>query len=468
MLFPTIEFYLFFLVVFGATWSLNSFNSAKKWMLLGASYFFYAQWDRHFVFLLLASSLWNFSGAQLIQRWRGMTAQRVVLVSAVTGNLLLLGYFKYYDFIAAQLFNLFALVGLKIELGTTGLALPVAISFLTFHGISYIVDVHRQQVKASRSICDVMLYMAFFPHLVAGPIVRAADFLQQLSRPSQPSQVDVAGSTLLILGGLFKKIIIAGHLTAGLVDPVFADPASYSSLDLVMAAVAYAIVIYCDFSGYTDIAIGIANLLGYQFPTNFNQPYRALSLQDFWRRWHITLSSWLRDYVYIPLGGSRFGTFNTYRNLILTMLLGGLWHGAGAQFVIWGALHGVGLAVERACQLKHDGLPFAQKILRWALTFAFVTLAWIFFRSPSLEAAKDFIALIFVNDTEASTLKPLVGGLMALGMALQFAPPDLRAQLARAFSPLPVAAQAIIVALSLWLMGICAPPGVPPFIYFQF
>jgi alginate O-acetyltransferase complex protein AlgI len=468
MLFPTIEFFLFFLVVFAASWALNSYNASKKWLLLAASYFFYAQWDKIFVFLLLASALWNFGAALLIERARDSRLLKPVLISAVGGNLLLLGYFKYYDFLTAQIVNLFALAGLPIHLGQTGVALPVAISFLTFHGISYIVDVHRQQVTASRSIRDVMLYMAFFPHLVAGPIVRAADFLQQLATAPKASNIRIGDSTILILSGLFKKVIVAGHLTAFLVDPVFADPNSYSSLDLVLAAIAYAVVIYCDFSGYTDIAIGIANLLGYHFPMNFNQPYRALSLQDFWRRWHITLSSWLRDYLYVPLGGNRHGSYKTYRNLMLTMLLGGLWHGAGAQFVVWGALHGAGLAVERALRLKHDGLGMVQTVYRWAITFTFVVVAWIFFRSPSLEAALDYLRLLFASDIETSILKPFILALVALGMAMHFTPCHWRDKVATAFERLHLAIQVMIIAGAIWLMALLAPPGIPPFIYFQF
>ena len=468
MLFPTIEFYLFFLVVFAASWALNNYNASKKWLLLAASYFFYAQWDRLFVFLLLASALWNFGAALLLERWRNAALHQPVLITAVMGNLLLLGYFKYYDFLTAQLVNLFALAGVSINLGQTGVALPVAISFLTFHGISYIVDVHRQQVAASRSVRDVMLYMAFFPHLVAGPIVRAADFLQQLAQPPKTSDIRIGESTVLILSGLFKKVIVAGHLTAFLVDPVFSDPNSYSSFDLVMAAIAYAVVIYCDFSGYTDIAIGIANLLGYHFPMNFNQPYRALSLQDFWHRWHITLSSWLRDYLYIPLGGNRYGTFKTYRNLMLTMLLGGLWHGAGAQFMVWGALHGAGLAIERALRLKHDGLTMVQTLYRWAITFSFVVVAWIFFRSPSLEAATDYLRLLFVSDIDTSIVKPFMLALVGLGMAMHFTPADWRMHVAKGFERLHLMPQALVIAAAIWLMALLAPPGIPPFIYFQF
>ena len=228
------------------------------------------------------------------------------------------------------------------------MTLPVAISFLTFHAISYIVDVYRGRLKASRSPLDILLYISFFPHLVAGPIVRAHEFLPQLASPRRAEDFGFGENMLLILGGLFKKMVIANYLAVKFVDPIFTDPTQFSRFDLVMAVYAYAIQIYADFSAYTDIAIGVAALLGYRFPQNFNQPYRALGIGDFWRRWHMTLSNWLRDYLYIPLGGNRGGRLMTARNLMLTMLLGGLWHGANWTFLIWGALHGAALVVDHA------------------------------------------------------------------------------------------------------------------------
>jgi D-alanyl-lipoteichoic acid acyltransferase DltB (MBOAT superfamily) len=272
----------------------------------------------------------------------------------------------------------------------------------------------------------------------------------------------------MILSGLFKKVIVAGHLTAFIVDPVFADPHSFSSLDLILAAVGYAVVIYCDFSGYTDIAIGVANLLGYHFPMNFNQPYRALSLQEFWRRWHITLSTWLRDYLYVPLGGSRHGRVLTYRNLMLTMLLGGLWHGAGAQFLVWGALHGLGLVIERSLGVKNESVGAFTAICRWFITFSFIVVAWIFFRSPSLDVALDYLRLLFQSNVEPRTPGLFLSFLIIIGMAMHFTPNTWHEKSAAAFERVGLLSQALIVAGSIWLICLLAPPGIPPFIYFQF
>ena len=471
MLFPTIDFFIFFIIVFTATWALNAFNSPKKLMLLVASYFFYAQWNVYFIFLLAGVSASNFIIGYAIGRLRGHPVERVILLSGIMVNVLTLAYFKYYDFLSIQIYNFFIPWGIRLDLGATGVALPVAISFLAFHGISYIVDIHRERVKASTSLVDVMLYMAFFPHLVAGPIVRAAEFFPQLATSRNPASINLGASLLLIIGGLVKKVIIAGYLSQFLVDPVFNSPASYATVDLVAAVIAYAVVIYCDFSGYTDIAIGVANLLGYHFPMNFNQPYRALSLQDFWRRWHITLSTWLRDYVYIPLGGSHSGSFATYRNLLLTMLLGGVWHGAGAQFVIWGALHGAGLAIERFLSRLNMIQAQSHFIIipgKWLLTFTFVNFAWIFFRAPSVEAGLEFITCIGSSEVEGAILSPMLAGLILFGLFLHVIPSTIQKYLSDFLASLSAPMLAAIVTASILSISIIAPPGVPPFIYFQF
>ena len=473
MLFPTIEFAVFFAIVFPITWLLNEKNTLKKCFLLFVSYVFYSFWDWRFIFLLFVSSAGNYVAGRLLGVAHTERARKFVTFVAVTLNLSLLGYFKYYDFLAAQIANLLAAgFGLQVDFGSTGLALPVAISFLTFHGISYIVDVGRGKVEASKSLLDLMLYIAFFPHLVAGPIVRAADFLNQLSKKCDPKDIELGPSVLLILGGLFKKVVIASHISTLFVDRVFTNPSDFGGLDLVLAAYGYAIVIYCDFSAYTDIAIGVANLLGYRFPQNFNQPYRAVSLRDFWRRWHMSLSSWLRDYLYIPLGGDRGGRLATYRNLLLTMLLGGLWHGAGLQFLIWGGLHGLGLAIERLMQ-ERLGLDIAKsgriaKLIGWFVTFNFVCVAWIFFRSPTLEGALEYFRTMLKNYSSPATATPVVLGLMALGFATQFVKRSDYERLAQLYESSPLGVKVAAPALTIWLISVLAPAGVAPFIYFQF
>ncbi len=277
----------------------------------------------------------------------------------------MLGYFKYYDFFVNSSDNLLSLVGLDVPLELKSIVLPVGISFYTFMAISYVVDTYRGDFVPT-TLEKFAVYLSFFPHLVAGPIVRPGELIPQLDTPRDPRRVDTSRAFYLIATGLFKKVVIANYLAANIVDEVFGAPGQHSSLEILIAVYAYAVQIYADFSGYTDIAIGIALLLGFSFPQNFDSPYAARSLQDFWRRWHMTLSRWLRDYVYIPLGGNRKGTLFTYRNLMLTMLIGGLWHGAGWTFVVWGAIHGAGLRrralVEAAPRLRGSAGHAARRV----------------------------------------------------------------------------------------------------------
>ncbi|MBV9245706.1 MAG: MBOAT family protein [Methylobacteriaceae bacterium] len=472
MLFPTIDFAVFFALVFPVTWSLNSWNFSKKIWLVAASYLFYSFWDWRFLFLLFFSSIGNFCAGMLIGSAKGLGVRRLVLAVAVALNLSVLGYFKYYNFLSLTLSNVLARLGLNVDFGSTEVALPIAISFLTFHGLSYIIDVYRGRIAPSKSAVDLLLYISFFPHLVAGPIVRAHDFLPQLERRSDPSTIRVGQSVFLILGGLFKKVVIASHVSTLFVDPIFVEPTNYGTIDLILGMYAYAVVIYCDFSAYTDIAIGIANLLGYQFPQNFDQPYRALSLQDFWRRWHMTLSTWLRDYLYISLGGNRHGTFATYRNLIITMGLGGLWHGAGLQFIVWGLMHGVGLAVERALGLRQErDAPRRGRFtifIAWFVTFHFVCIAWVFFRSPSLDAAAAYFGTMFSNPTVPSTITWFVAVWMAVGFLTQWIDASYFRKLQGYYERSPLAAKVLVPFAVIYVIAVLSPVGIPPFIYFQF
>ena len=261
----------------------------------------------------------------------------------------MLGYFKYYDFFISSSQNMAAIVGLELPFSLRTIILPVGISFYTFMAISYVVDTYRGDFVPT-TLEKFAVYLSFFPHLVAGPIVRPGELIPQLDVPRDPRRVDTSRAFYLIATGLFKKVVIANYLASHIVDQVFGAPGQHSSLEILIGIYAYAVQIYADFSGYTDIAIGLALLLGFRFPQNFDSPYAAQSLQDFWRRWHMTLSRWLRDYLYIPLGGNRKGTIVTYRNLMLTMLIGGLWHGAGWTFIVWGGIHGVGLCYRALAQ----------------------------------------------------------------------------------------------------------------------
>ncbi|MBV9881902.1 MAG: MBOAT family protein, partial [Sphingomonadaceae bacterium] len=422
MLFPTLTFGLFFLSVYSAAWLLRGSNEWRKIALLVASWIFYGWWDLRFVALLIASGILNWGAARMILAADGSQRLRTFWVAAgVAANLTVLGFFKYYGFFMVQVEELLHLLGWERDLAIMQVVLPVGISFFTFQGMSYLIDIYRRQTRPA-TLLDMTLLMSFFPHLVAGPIVRASHLIPQFQRVPELTRGMAATGLALIVWGLFKKAVIASELATGLVDNVFFDPSAHSSLDLVAAAYGYAVQIYCDFSAYSDMAIGIAALLGYRFPHNFNQPYRASSLQDFWRRWHISLSSWLRDYLYVSLGGSRHGLKRLCFSLMATMLLGGLWHGASWNFVIWGALHGGVLVAER---LWREYKPRQWGTLpNWAgilITFHIVLLGWIFFRASSFDVALSFLGGMFGGGASLM-LTPMLLGLILLGMMLHFAP----------------------------------------------
>jgi D-alanyl-lipoteichoic acid acyltransferase DltB (MBOAT superfamily) len=470
MLFPTLGFLLFFLIVAAAMAALGTRFAAKKTVLVVASYYFYAQWDWRFCFLLAGSSVVSYIAGQLIDRASDERRARTILGIAVALHLGLLGIFKYFDFFISSANQLARLLGLEHEVPFIEILLPVGISFFTFHGISYITDVYRRDVAVCRNPLDMLLYMSFFPQLVAGPIVRAAYFLPQLARPST-EPIPVGPALLLILSGLFKKVVIANYLATGLVDPVFSAPTSYGGPDLLLATYGYAVQIFCDFSAYSDMAIALAALLGFRFPANFNQPYRAQRLREFWQRWHISLSTWLRDYLYKPLGGNRGGRLNTYRNLLLTMLLGGLWHGAAWKFIAWGALHGGGLAVERMLEpwIGRRALSPAAKIIATLIVFHFVCLAWIFFRAEDFAVASLYIGGLASGWGEGvQQAGPFVVALIAIGLAGQFTPDALFDRVALAFARVPSWGLGAIAGIVVAMINALGPEGVAPFIYFRF
>jgi D-alanyl-lipoteichoic acid acyltransferase DltB (MBOAT superfamily) len=470
MLFPTIEFALFFAVVFPLAWLLNELNALKKWFLVAASYFFYAAWRADFTLILATSSVVNFGLALWLGRLPDGRGRLAVFWLAIAFNLGVLCAFKYYNFFVAQVMNLASSLGFDLSIPFFEVGLPIAISFLTFHALSYIIDVYHRKLKPTRSLVDILLYISFFPHLIAGPIVRAKAFLEQTVHRCDPKDIRLGFAVFLIVGGLFKKVIVANYLATDFVDGVFRSPTEYSRLDLLLGMYAYAIEIYCDFSAYTDIAIGVANLLGYQFPQNFNQPYRALSVQDFWRRWHMTLSFWLRDYLYIPLGGNRGGTLFTYRNILITMGLGGLWHGASWNFVIWGLLHGLALVVERMLGITGEGghrrVP---AIVSWFVTLHFICLTWVFFRAPSLDGAWAYLTTLVSGDAILSTTAtPLILLMLVFGALTQLIPNDWFERLEVRYDRASLAVKVAVPFVVIFLVAVAAPGGVPPFIYFQF
>jgi alginate O-acetyltransferase complex protein AlgI len=473
LLFPTLDFALFFVLVFAVAWALRRHDEARKLFLLAASYFFYGYWNWRFTFLLLFASLVAYAGGLALAARQDVAARKAIVGVSVAVLLAVLGFFKYYGFFVTSFAGLLEAVGLKRDMFLLHVVLPVGISFFVFHAISYIVDVYRGDAPARRSLVDVLLYMSFFPPLVAGPIVRAAHFLPQLKSKRRLTRRALAIGLTLCLVGLFKKVVIANYLATDLVDPVFFDPTAYGTPVLIFAAYGYAMQIYCDFSGYSDLAIGTAALLGYQLRVNFRQPYRASSLQEFWRRWHISLSTWLRDYLYKPLGGSRYGEFNTYRNLFITMLLGGLWHGAAWTFVAWGALHGLWLALERWLR-EHVFAgravlpPLAANLFGLVVTFHVVTAGWIFFRSENFGRAGEYFSGIAGLTWDVSLITPFSLGLVLLPLVFQFTPERLGERIAAIAKPWPAIVLGLIAGLTIVLIELVSPPGTAPFIYFQF
>src|SRR6266446_931632 len=345
MLFCSEKFLVFFTIVFISYWALP-WPRARVWLLLGASFYFYASWNKWLALIICVSTAMDYFIARGMEAWESTRGRRLLLVISLVANLGLLVYFKYANFFLHSLQEALTAAGAQASLPVLSVMLPIGISFYTFEAINYTVDVYRRRVPAERNLLNFMVFILFFPHLVAGPIVRARDFLPQLRRPKHWDWARMQLGAQYFMMGLFKKLAIADRM-ALFADPVFADPTVYSRGAVWAASLAYALQIYCDFSGYTDMALGAAHMLGYKLAQNFNMPYLATNVAEFWHRWHISLSTWLRDYLFIPLGGSRGTNAQTNRNLMITMALGGLWHGASWNFVIWGVVQGLMLVTHR-------------------------------------------------------------------------------------------------------------------------
>ncbi|HSL24966.1 MAG TPA: MBOAT family protein [Acidimicrobiia bacterium] len=469
MLFPTIQFAIFFVVVLTANWLLLPTPRRWKVFMLAASYVFYGAWDWRFTFLMAGISIANHAVAKGINATSDPLRRKRLLALGVVVSLAVLGWFKYYGFFISSLLNLLNPLGIALPLPLLEITLPVGISFFTFQALTYPIDVYRGR-QETVPLLDFMVFVAFFPQLVAGPIVRASEFLPQLHSRPNPRRVQGAEGFLLVAGGLFKKVVVANTLATTLVDPVFASPQNFSGLEVLMGIYGYAVQIFADFSGYTDIAIGCALLMGFRFPQNFNRPYMADSIQDFWRRWHMTLSRWLRDYLYIPLGGNRQGRGATYRNLAVTMVLGGLWHGAAWTFVLWGGLHGAGLALERWLGERRPTEVSASapgRGLRRLLVFHFVCLGWVLFRSDSVATAATVLSRLS-DWGPAPAVTPTVLALIAGGIGVQYLPASLRLQVRAGFARLRPLAMAGALGGFLLILDALGPEGVAPFIYFQF
>lgn len=466
MLFNSLEFIVFLLAVLILNHLLKPYGKAQKWMLLIASYYFYGRWNWMYLGLIIFSTVLDYAiGLGLIR----VKNKRRLLVISVVSNLGLLAFFKYSNFLIEnwnQLTIWFNLEALKFS--AIDILLPVGISFYTFQSLSYTIDVARGDSPPRKSLLDYALFVAFFPQLVAGPIVRDGEFFQQLDNRLKVDSKVCQLAIVLLTFGFVKKLVLADNL-APFVDQVFSTPELFSAATVLTAVYAFAFQIYGDFSGYTDIAIGAALLLGFQFPKNFDYPYYSLSLQDFWRRWHMTLSRWLRDYLYVSLGGNRKGSLRTYVNLFLTMLLGGLWHGASWNFVIWGAIHGSYLGIERAFFQKMQWFNSSNglaKLVRWAICFHVVCFAWIFFRADSLSKAFEVLKSISTFKLNFENNADLIFLLVTSVMIVHLVGGKLDTKKKVAESngmlyPITILAGMLLV---LWF----APFSRSPFIYFQF
>ncbi|MBX9626521.1 MAG: MBOAT family protein [Gemmataceae bacterium] len=406
--FHTQAFLLFFAGVFALYWAIpRKWQLTRIWLLVIASFHFYASWSRELALLVTCTTLADYLFGRLMNASGKQWFRRTVMLTSITMNLGILCYFKYRGFFLNELHDALARYGYDPgygKLDLLNLIVPFGISFYTFEAISYAVDVYRRKIQAETSLPRFLLFILFFPHLVAGPIVRAGDFLAQTRRPKRWNWVRAQVGVQLFLMGVFKKMAIADRM-AVFSDPIFKDPDAYNSGAVWMAVLAYAIRIYCDFSGYSDMALGLAHLLGYKLTTNFNMPYLAANVSDFWRRWHISLSTWLRDYVFIPLGGSRGGRWPTVRNLMITMALGGLWHGAAWSYVLWGVAHGLMLVVHKQFKDFAEARPRLDAALQTAfgtgfritLTFFCVSLCWVLFQPDITKALAMFERLFSIQ-----------------------------------------------------------------------
>jgi alginate O-acetyltransferase complex protein AlgI len=442
--------------------------------ILGASYVFYAHWDWRFLPLIWGSSSVDWLLGHAIHRARTPKSRKLWLIGTVILNLGVLAIFKYFDFGIDSARAALSGLGVQVPELSLRVALPVGISFFTFESMSYVIDVYRGHIKPQKSYFEYLSFVAFFPHLVAGPIVRPRDLLPQLAGPARFSTHEGSEGLFLIATGLLKKVAIGDYIAINLVDRVFDAPSQYSALECYAGVLGYAVQIYSDFSGYTDIAIGSALLLGVRFPLNFDAPYKAHNIANFWRRWHISLSTWLRDYLYIPLGGNKRGRVRTYLNLMATMLLGGLWHGASWTFVVWGGIHGGALALTRFYQewrARRGIAPSRSPVVHVACviaTFHLVLATWIFFRSDTFRGAAQMFAQLASLTTHHANLDLRVLAVLAIGLVSHWLPERWYQASRESFIRMPAPAQAAALFCAALALREMASAEAVPFVYFQF
>jgi alginate O-acetyltransferase complex protein AlgI len=434
------------------------------------SFYFYYKSSGVYVLLLVFCTIFNYYWAIYIHETENHQRRKLLMILSTVLNVSFLIYFKYTNFLLANLYYLVSANFQKLDI-----FLPIGISFYTFQTISYVIDVYWRKIEPCRNVWDFAFYLSYFPQLVAGPIVRASDFLPQIHQTIVLRRQQIGEGIFLIIKGLIKKAIIADYISQ-YVDLVYKNPNNYSGFENLMAMYGYALQIYCDFSGYSDMAIGIALLMGFRLMENFRSPYNSLDITEFWRRWHISLSSWLRDYIYIPMGGNRQGEEKQWLFLFLTMLIGGLWHGADWKFVFWGAMHGVALFVHKIFSQTARDLQWNQNFLTpigWLITFHYVCFLWIFFRAQSFDLAWQSINQIVFHLDWAYFMpfietRGLLFLIMIIGYFIHFVAESDKRQAQQYFGTLPVYAKALILVLVIQLILQLQSAEVQPFIYFQF
>ena len=481
MLFNSLDFAIFFPIVFILYWIVSKNLTLRNGLLLVSSYVFYGWWDWRFLFLIAFSSIVDFIVGQKLYKEENKTKRKQYLMISLFVNLGLLVYFKYTNFFIETFVDSFRLFGNELEVSTLNIILPVGISFYTFQTLSYTIDIYRKQLEPTKDWLSFFAFVSFFPQLVAGPIERASHLLPQFYKTYKFDYNQVKSGLLLMAFGLFKKMVIADR-AAILVNQVYNNPTDYHGYDIVLATVLFAFQIYCDFSGYSDIAIGLGRTMGFDLMKNFDSPYFSKSITEFWRRWHISLSTWFRDYVYIPLGGSRNGKYRTYYNLFIVFLVSGLWHGAAMTFVIWGAIHGLIIVVEKAFTKQRRKLFKSKEsvlsyLIGLPITFVIVCLAWVFFRANSYKDSKIIFENLFqihksnsmfelgLVKSELSLLLIMIFGLLSFELVHR----RFSATFLLSKAPLPIRwVFYLIVEFCIMIFGIYGEGAMKEFIYFQF
>jgi D-alanyl-lipoteichoic acid acyltransferase DltB (MBOAT superfamily) len=468
LLFNSAEFLCFFIAFLSLFLLLKKQRFLRNLWTVAFSLFFYYKCSGFYFLILLFSTITDYYLGFAIYKVSKKSVKRAYLILSLVSNLGILAYFKYSNFIVNSLNDL------GCDLQTINIFLPIGISFFTFQTLSYSIDIYRGNLKPEKSILNFAFFVTFFPQLVAGPIVRAKEFLPQLRQKLHLSNSGFGKAVFLIGNGLFKKAVISDYISSNFVDRIFENPNLYSGFENLLGVYGYSLQIYCDFSGYSDLAIGIALLLGFNLPDNFNYPYKSSSITEFWRRWHISLSSWLKDYLYISLGGNRKGRVRTYINLMITMFLGGLWHGANWKFVFWGALHGLMLVIEKLIK-PYVRLPKNKitKVVGVLFTFHFVSFCWIFFRAKTYINAFEIITQIF-NNFDVRLIHQVFDSytgivlLIIVGFVLHFKSIKIDKVYSHLLTRAPVFIKALYLAFICWLFVQLSSSEVIPFIYFQF